>query len=405
MKEAAKRPSRERTRERSGETGRFPQLAWAPGRAAPGGERSIVRPCSGWANEGSGGAWAASPSQRTLGSAVVATPFTVSALDRTHDRYASLPEPVREQAAGTRHDFDGVAWDALRAGLRSGETYAVVTARGKRDRFRRRGHRRQDLRGVPAAAGDPGRPSGAGRRDRLCRRRSAAGRPLLRSGASPLHGAPQVNDAGALVVANGLLVLLGAGLLPLIGMARTWQGLIGRLPVAWLGGIAAAESSAALATGRNRLRLARPRRHGSTRRAGRRRSASRRIRARRGGAPGDGWPAATSWQAGWRWLVSPRSHSPPCAFAIKPLVGDGWAIWGMKAHALAALGPRESVLAGAAYPAAHLEYPLGIPSVVSLPLDLADHYSSTLVVAQTAARRSAGLLSPSGGSCGTASGR
>ena len=66
---------------------------------------------------------------------MVATPFTVSALDRTHDRYASLPEPVREQAAGTRHDFDGVAWDALRAGLRSGETYAVVTARGSATGF------------------------------------------------------------------------------------------------------------------------------------------------------------------------------------------------------------------------------------------------------------------------------
>lgn len=69
------------------------------------------------------------------------------------------------------------------------------------------------------------------------------------------------------------------------------------------------------------------------------------------------------------------------AFRLKPLVEyDGWAMWGMKARAIAALGGDPSVFASSAYARLHLEYPLLLPSLHALPLQLLEDFSSNAVV-------------------------
>lgn len=82
------------------------------------------------------------------------------------------------------------------------------------------------------------------------------------------------------------------------------------------------------------------------------------------------------------------------AFHDKPLADyDGWAIWGMKAKAIAVLGSADAdVFAGDAYERLHLEYPLLIPGLHALPLQAADGYSSNTLILQCLAIGAAGLL-------------
>lgn len=53
------------------------------------------------------------------------------------------------------------------------------------------------------------------------------------------------------------------------------------------------------------------------------------------------------------------------AFRVKPLAEyDGWAMWGMKARAIATLGSADTaVFASEAYSRLHIEYPLALPSL------------------------------------------
>jgi hypothetical protein len=87
-----------------------------------------------------------------------------------------------------------------------------------------------------------------------------------------------------------------------------------------------------------------------------------------------------------------------CAFAlatyaVKPLVEyDGWAMWGMKARALATLGGDPAVFASDTYARLHLEYPLLLPALHALPIETADEFSSNIVVLQCVAIGMAGLL-------------
>lgn len=78
----------------------------------------------------------------------------------------------------------------------------------------------------------------------------------------------------------------------------------------------------------------------------------------------------------------------------KPLAEyDGWAMWGMKARALATLERADpAVFAGDAYSRLHLEYPLLLPSLNALPLELASGYSSHTLVASCLALGLCGLL-------------
>lgn len=81
-------------------------------------------------------------------------------------------------------------------------------------------------------------------------------------------------------------------------------------------------------------------------------------------------------------------------FRDKPLAEyDGWAIWGMKARALATLGSADpAVFAADAYARLHLEYPLLLPLLHSLPLQAADGFASNTVLLSALAIGVAGLL-------------
>ena len=80
-------------------------------------------------------------------------------------------------------------------------------------------------------------------------------------------------------------------------------------------------------------------------------------------------------------------------FRVKALAEyDGWAMWGMKSRAIAALGAADpDVFASAAYSRLHLEYPLLLPSLHALPLQLQDGFSSNTVVLSCLAIGLAGL--------------
>jgi len=82
------------------------------------------------------------------------------------------------------------------------------------------------------------------------------------------------------------------------------------------------------------------------------------------------------------------------AFVSKPLRDwDGWAIWGLKAHAIAALGSSSGdVIASSAYYFSHLEYPLLLPGLDALGIRSAGGYESRLVVMQGVLVGFAGLL-------------
>jgi hypothetical protein len=87
-----------------------------------------------------------------------------------------------------------------------------------------------------------------------------------------------------------------------------------------------------------------------------------------------------------------------CGFAlatygVKPLVEyDGWAMWGMKAKAIAWLDADPAVLASDAYERLHLEYPLLLPALHALPIGAAESFSSNIVVLNCIAVGLAGLL-------------
>ena len=79
-------------------------------------------------------------------------------------------------------------------------------------------------------------------------------------------------------------------------------------------------------------------------------------------------------------------------FLVKPLVEyDGWAMWGMKSRAIATLGGDPGVFASPAYGRLHLEYPLLLPSLHALPLQLVDGFESNVVVLNCLAIGLAGL--------------
>jgi hypothetical protein len=79
---------------------------------------------------------------------------------------------------------------------------------------------------------------------------------------------------------------------------------------------------------------------------------------------------------------------------VKPLVEyDGWAMWGMKARAIAELGAADpDVFASDAYTRLHIEYPLLLPALHALPLQVADGFNSNTVIVSCLAVGLAGLL-------------
>jgi hypothetical protein len=165
----------------------------------------------------------------------------------------------------------------------------------------------------------------------------------------------------ALIGANALLVVAGIGLLPLLGVARSWRELFARAGLGYLCGLVTAGIVAA------NLALVRV---------------------------SFGWPAlallaALSATAGtWRLWGTERAvwRRPGWisiagggvllavvveyarAFAVAPLNRyDAWAIWALKGHALYAFGWADPVVfAGHEYRFANLDYPLLLPSLEAI---------------------------------------
>jgi hypothetical protein len=162
----------------------------------------------------------------------------------------------------------------------------------------------------------------------------------------------------ALLGANGLMLVAGLGMLPLLGIARSWRLLLFRCGLAYLCGI--------LLVGIVSAHLALV--HVSF------------------GWIGLGLLAALSFgfcawrlngteRPGWRrpdWIDAAAFAALAAltidygrAFRVAPLNRyDAWAIWALKGHALSAFGWADPVVfAGASYRFANLDYPLLLPSL------------------------------------------
>ena len=93
-------------------------------------------------------------------------------------------------------------------------------------------------------------------------------------------------------------------------------------------------------------------------------------------------------------LSEPFSSLAVAAFWVKPLAEyDGWAMWGMKARAIAELGGADAhVFASPAYERLHLEYPLLLPALHALPLQADVAFASNTIILSCLAVGLAGLV-------------
>src|SRR5690242_3174986 len=219
------------------------------------------------------------------------------------------------------------------------EALGAQALRGRRPARRARAvhHARRGrprIRGVLFPARDPG----AARAGRL---------PLpLRVGVAGLLGA------------NALMFCTGLGLLPWLGVARSWRELASRSGLAYLCGLVATGVLAAhlalvhVAFGWVALALVASVSVVSG--AWHLRGSERPRRTR------PVWPAVAGAAALAALLVEYAR-----AFAVAPLNRyDAWAIWALKGHALYAFGWADpAVFAGSEYRFANLDYPLLLPSV------------------------------------------
>jgi hypothetical protein len=185
----------------------------------------------------------------------------------------------------------------------------------------------------------------------------------------------------AVLVANLLMLAIGAGLLPLLGLARTRAELVARLGLAYMVGVVAAGALSmylALLTGAVGVDLG-------------------------FGAAGLFVAAIASLALGLRRLPGGRLGRPSLAlvallpaavmvvhaaraFAVRPLREyDGWVIWATKARALADFGRVYApVFAGDAYSSIHLDYPLLFPSLEAVDLRMMGSFDGTALHVQLA---------------------
>jgi hypothetical protein len=179
-----------------------------------------------------------------------------------------------------------------------------------------------------------------------------------------------------LLLANLLMLALGAGLLPLLGAARSRPDLLVRLPLAYPAGIAATGIvSAHLALARLAVgRIGLPLLAAVVLVAGLRR------------LPGGPWPVRPRFEVSYLVLVFAVVLCLRAArlFAVKPLLEfDGWAIWATRARALYDYGhPISPVFTDPTYPA--LQYPLLLPSLEAVDFRFLGHFDGTLVHLQLA---------------------
>ena len=164
-----------------------------------------------------------------------------------------------------------------------------------------------------------------------------------------------------LLGANALMLVTGVGVLPWLGVARSWRTLGSRIGLAYFSGIVVTSIVAAhLAlvhvgfgwTGLSVLAALSAV------------SCAWHVR----GTEGPGWrrPSAISI-AGVAALAALLAEYTR-AFAVAPLNRyDAWAIWALKGHALYSFGWADpAVFAGHAYRFANLDYPLLLPSLEAI---------------------------------------
>ena len=181
----------------------------------------------------------------------------------------------------------------------------------------------------------------------------------------------------ALLVSNGLMLVLGAGLLPLMRLARTRRELVARLPLAYAVGLAATGVLVAelavvdVPLGRIGLPLTAIAVFcvGLTR--------LERLPAEPRAAMLGRVPALAVLAVSGVFLVAAAR-----LFAVTPLIeNDGWAIWGGRARALFEFGhPTGPAFTSSLYPA--LEYPLWLPGVEALDFRFLGHFDATLPAGQ-----------------------
>jgi hypothetical protein len=161
-----------------------------------------------------------------------------------------------------------------------------------------------------------------------------------------------------LLAANALMFVTGAGLLPWLGVARSWRMLVARLGLAYLCGLVAtgivAAHLALVHVGVGWIGLLVLAAVSATSGAWHLRGSDRPVwrRPRALGLVGIAALAA---------LLVEYAR----AFAVAPLNRyDAWAIWALKGHALYSFGWADpAVFAGHAYRFANLDYPLLLPSL------------------------------------------
>jgi hypothetical protein len=179
-----------------------------------------------------------------------------------------------------------------------------------------------------------------------------------------------------LLVANALMLALGAGLLPMLRSVRSRRELLVCLPLAYPVGIAA--------TGIVSAHLALV--HVAVGRIGLPVLAAFALVAGLSRVAGGGWRARPRVEASHLVLVLAVVLCLRAArlFAVKPLLEfDGWAIWATRARALYDYGqPIAPVFTDPTYPA--LQYPLLLPSLEAVDFRFLGHFDGTLVHLQLA---------------------
>jgi len=180
-----------------------------------------------------------------------------------------------------------------------------------------------------------------------------------------------------LLGANALIVCVGLGVLPWLGVARSWRELLSRCGLAYLCGLVATGILAAhlallhVSFGWAALALAAAvsAMSGVWHLRGSERPVWTRPR----------WPAVGA-AAALAALLAEYAR----AFAVAPLNRyDAWAIWALKGHALYAFGWADpAVFAGSEYRFANLDYPLLLPSLEALDFHAMGAFDTRLVHVQ-----------------------
>ena len=180
-----------------------------------------------------------------------------------------------------------------------------------------------------------------------------------------------------LLGANALIVCVGLGVLPWLGVARSWRELLSRCGLAYLCGLVVtgilAAHLALVHVSFGWLELALAAAVSVVSGVWHLRGSERPVWTR------PRWPAMGAAAALAALLVEYAR-----AFAVAPLNRyDAWAIWALKGHALYAFGWADpAVFAGSEYRFANLDYPLLLPSLEALDFHAMGAFDTRLVHVQ-----------------------